>query len=184
MSITAGWAVIHSDGRYEGVNTTLKTPEDVAAFVDKVAAADPYADSIGMIHNDRPLWDAEQDFTDHDVFAAWRTGSATSATKIGTTPRHSPVGDPESAGREFDDEDFPAGSGLPLNRFTAALVEFLRDQHVQPILTVSCRVSYAIAVGVRTVMLVEVCSRWSCPQDTTTGVTVGHVTSRWGRRLR
>lgn len=125
MSITAGWAVTHPDGTYEGKNTTLRTPQDVAAFAAKVAAADPYADSIRVIHNDRPLADAEQGFTDHDVFAAVVDGFGYLSHQDQDNAKAFPVGDPDSAGCEFDDEDFPAGSGLPLDQFTTALVEFL-----------------------------------------------------------
>ncbi|GAB3507074.1 Imm1 family immunity protein [Amycolatopsis cihanbeyliensis] len=125
MSITAGWVVIHNDGTYDGMNTTLETPEDVAGFVNKVAAADPYVDSIRMIHNDRPLENAEQGFTDHDVFAAVADGFGYLSHQDRDNAKAFPLGEPDSAGCEFDDEDFPAGSGLPLDQFTAALVEFL-----------------------------------------------------------
>lgn len=125
MSITAGWAVFGEDGSDEGMNTALETPEDVTAFVDKVAAADPYADSIRLVHNKRPLGDAEQGFTDHDVFAAVVDGSGYLSHQDSNHAKAYPVGVPESPGCEFDDEDFPAGSGLTLEQFTAALVEFL-----------------------------------------------------------
>ncbi|MEU6645323.1 Imm1 family immunity protein [Saccharomonospora sp. NPDC046836] len=126
MSITAGWAVIHEDGTYESMNTTLETPDDVAAFVAKVAAADPYADSIRLVHNDRPLFDPAQGFTDHDVFAAVVDGFGYFSHQDRSYGKGFSVGDPDSPGCEFDDEDFPAGSGLSLEEFTAALVEFLR----------------------------------------------------------
>ncbi|OQO92189.1 hypothetical protein B1813_08040 [Saccharomonospora piscinae] len=126
MSITAGWAVIREDGSYEGMNATLETPEDVVAFVQRVAAADPYADSIRVVHNDRPFWDAEQGFTDHDVFAAIVDGFGYLSHQDSDHAKAYPLGDPEAAGCEFDDEEFPAGSGLVLEQFTAALVEFLR----------------------------------------------------------
>ncbi|MGI8306018.1 Imm1 family immunity protein [Saccharopolyspora hattusasensis] len=38
-----------------------------------------------------------------------------------------PEGDPASEGCEFDDDDFPPGSGLPVERFTEVLVEFLNS---------------------------------------------------------
>ncbi|EID54649.1 Imm1 family immunity protein [Saccharomonospora xinjiangensis] len=124
MSVTAGWAMIDEDDSHEGMNTVLHTPEDVTAFVGKVAAADPYADSIRLAHVKRPLWDAEQGFTDHDVFAAIVAGFGSLSHQDRDHAKAYPVGVPESPGCEFDDEDFPAGSGLTLEQFTAALVEF------------------------------------------------------------
>lgn len=125
MSITAGWAVIGEDGSYEGMNTVIETPEDVTAFVGKVAAADPYVGSVRLVHNKRPLWDAEQGFTDHDVFAAVVDGFGYLSHQDRDHAKAYSIGAPESPGCEFDDEDFPAGSGLTLEQFTAALVEFL-----------------------------------------------------------
>ncbi|WP_369785235.1 Imm1 family immunity protein [Saccharomonospora xinjiangensis] len=117
--------MIDEDGSYEGMNTVLQAPEDVTAFVGKVAAADPYADSIRLVHDKRPLWDAEQGVTDHDVVAAVVDGFGYLSHRDRDDAKAYPVGVPGSPGCEFDDEDFPAGSGLSLEQFTAALVEFL-----------------------------------------------------------
>lgn len=38
------------------------------------------------------------------------------------------VGEPQSPECEFEDDDFPSGSGLPLDTFKAALMEWLRTR--------------------------------------------------------
>jgi hypothetical protein len=133
MSITAGWAMIHPDGTYQGLNETLATPQDVAAFVDKLA--DPQADSARLVHNARPLWNAQQRLTDHDVYAAMVDGYGYLSYQDGQHAKEYPVGEPASAGCEFDDEDFPAGTGLPRETFTAVLIQWLhtaqRPTHVR-----------------------------------------------------
>ncbi|WP_247648604.1 Imm1 family immunity protein [Saccharomonospora xinjiangensis] len=85
----------------------------MTAFVGKVTAAGPYADSVRLVHDKLPLWDAEQGFTDHDVFAAVVDGFGCLSHR-----------DRDHA-KTYDNEDFPAESGLALEQFTAALVEFL-----------------------------------------------------------
>lgn len=87
MSITAGWAVFGEDGSDEGMNTALETPEDVTAFVDKVAAADPYADSIRLIHNKRPSGMPSRASPITTCSPPWWTGPVTSATRTQTTPK-------------------------------------------------------------------------------------------------
>lgn len=124
MSITAGWAVIGLDGSYQGLNATLNTPDEVAGFVEQLA--DPQADSARLVHNGRPLWDAETNFPDHDVFAAIVDGFGYLSYQDATRGKAYPEGDPASEGCEFDDDDFPPGSGLPVERFTEVLVKFLR----------------------------------------------------------
>ncbi|MBQ6639569.1 MAG: hypothetical protein IJH84_00890 [Saccharopolyspora sp.] len=124
MSITAGWAVIGLDGSYQGLNNTLETPEDIAGFAEQLA--DPQADSARLVHNGRPLWDAETNFPDHDVFAAVVDGFGYLSYQDATRGKAYPVGDSASEGCEFDDDDFPPGSGLPLGTFTAVVTEFLR----------------------------------------------------------
>lgn len=125
-SITAGWAVIHTDGTYEGLNTTLRTPSDVAAFVDRLA--DPQADSARLVHNGRPLWDPEQGFPDHDMFAAVVDGYGYLSYQDSRLGKAYTVGDPASRGFEYDDDDFPPGSGVSVATFTSALVEWLRTR--------------------------------------------------------
>ncbi|WP_246868710.1 Imm1 family immunity protein [Saccharopolyspora sp. ASAGF58] len=79
------------------------------------------------MHNGRPLWDAETNFPDHDVFATVRDGFGYSSYQDATRGKAYPEGDPASEGCEFDDDDFPPGSGLPVERFTEVLVEFLNS---------------------------------------------------------
>ncbi|SDY88678.1 Immunity protein Imm1 [Saccharopolyspora shandongensis] len=123
MSIRAGWAVVGLDGSYQGLNATLGTPEDVAGFVEQLS--DPQADSARLVHNGRPLWDAETNFPDHGVFAAVVDGFGYLSYQDATRDKAYPEGDPTSEGCEFDDDDFPPGSGLPVEKFTKTLVEFL-----------------------------------------------------------
>ncbi|MEU5846519.1 Imm1 family immunity protein [Saccharopolyspora shandongensis] len=123
MSITAGWAVIGLDGSYQGMNATLNTPEDVAGFVEQLS--DPQVDSARLVHNGRPLWDAETNFPDHDVFAAVVDRFGYLSYQDATRGKAYPEGDSTSEGCEFDDDDFPPGSGLPVEQFTKAIVEFL-----------------------------------------------------------
>ncbi|MGI8306564.1 Imm1 family immunity protein [Saccharopolyspora hattusasensis] len=84
-------------------------------------------DSARLVHNGRPLWDAETNFPDHDVFAAIVDGFGYLSYQDATRDKAYPEGDPASEGCEFDDDDFPPGSGLPVERFTEVLVEFLNS---------------------------------------------------------
>ncbi|MEV0081875.1 Imm1 family immunity protein [Saccharopolyspora sp. NPDC050642] len=59
------------------------------------------------------------------MFAAVVDGFGYLSYQDATRDKAYPEGDPASEGCEFDDDDFPPGSGLPVERFTKALVEFL-----------------------------------------------------------
>jgi Immunity protein Imm1 len=122
--ITIDWAVIHADGVYEGMLATLWTPAGIAEFVDKVAA-NPRAGlaATRLEHSGRRLFD--QRLAYYNMFAAIVNGYGYLSYEDETLNKAYVVGDPASPGHMHDSDDFPAGSGVPLATFTAALVEWL-----------------------------------------------------------
>ncbi|WP_223839615.1 Imm1 family immunity protein [Saccharopolyspora pogona] len=116
--------MITEDGGERAGNLLITDEAAVGELVKELS--NPMADLARLIHRDRPLYDPEQGFRDHDVYANVVDGFGYLSHQDRDHGKAYPVGDPESAGCEFDDDDFPAGSGLPLDQFTAALVEFLR----------------------------------------------------------
>lgn len=124
MTIDARWAVITGDGGERAGNLLITEKTVVEQLVKELS--NPMADLARLIHNDRALWDSERGFRDHDVYANVVDGFGYLSHQDRNHGKAYPVGDPRSAGCEFDDDDFPAGSGLSLDQFTEALVEFLR----------------------------------------------------------
>ncbi|MBB5153697.1 Imm1 family immunity protein [Saccharopolyspora phatthalungensis] len=124
MTIDARWAVFTEDGAERGANLLIKDRDQVRELIELLT--DPLADLARLIHRDRPLWDTESGFLDHDVYAIVRDGFGYLSYQDATRDKAYPVGDPASVGCEFDDDDFPPGSGLPLVQFTEVLDEFLR----------------------------------------------------------
>ncbi|MBW4717324.1 hypothetical protein KZQ38_09105 [Saccharothrix sp. SC076] len=124
MSVTVGWSVIHADGCFEGLKATLRTAVDVAAWVERFA--DPLADSARLVHNARPLWIPEQNWPDHEMYAAVVDGYGYLAYQDRYQSTVYSVGAPESPGFESDDAGYPPGSGLSLHWFETAVAEWLR----------------------------------------------------------
>ncbi|MER7076647.1 Immunity protein Imm1 [Saccharopolyspora kobensis] len=123
MTIDARWAVFTEDGAERGANLLVKDRDQVRELVKLLA--DEAADVARLIHRDRPLWDTERGFFDHDVYATVRDGFGYLSYQDANRDKAYPEGDPASEGCEFDDDDFPPGSGLPVERFVEVLVEFL-----------------------------------------------------------
>jgi hypothetical protein len=123
LTLEAGWAVTGADGSYRGVNITMTTDADVDEFVRRLS--EPGAEIARLIHHGRPLWDVERGFVDHDVYAAVVVGFGYLSFQDATRTKRYPVGDVSSPGCEFDDDEFPPGSGLSVSSFTQALKEFL-----------------------------------------------------------
>ncbi|SFS41276.1 Imm1 family immunity protein [Saccharopolyspora flava] len=124
MTVDARWAVFTEDGDERGVSLLVNDREQVHELVELLA--DEAADVARLIHRDRPLWDAEHGLLDHDVYATVHDGFGYVSYQDATRDKAYPEGDPASEGCEFDDEDFPPGSGLRIERFTDVLAEFLR----------------------------------------------------------
>jgi hypothetical protein len=123
VSLEAGWAVVAADGAYQGVNVRLATVADVDDLV--VRLAEPGAEIARLIHHGRPLWDVERGIVDHDVYAAVADGFGYLSYQDTSHAKLYVEGDPGSPGCEFDDDEFPPGSGLPLARLAEAIKEFL-----------------------------------------------------------
>lgn len=123
MTIDARWAVITEDGGERAGNLLITDEAMVGELVQELS--DPMADLARLIHSDRSLYDQERGFRDHDVYANVVDGFGYLSHQDRNHDKAYPVGDPRSEGCEFDDDDFPPGSGLPLEQFTAAIVEFL-----------------------------------------------------------
>ncbi|GAA4870889.1 hypothetical protein GCM10023222_27430 [Saccharopolyspora cebuensis] len=116
--------MLTDDGEERGMNQLIRDPEQVPELVGLLA--DPAADLARLIHRDRPWWDESRRFLDHDVYATVQDGFGYLSHQDSTRDKAYPVGDPSSEGCEFDDDEFPPGSGLPLEAFTLAISEFLR----------------------------------------------------------
>ncbi|MBB5156076.1 Imm1 family immunity protein [Saccharopolyspora phatthalungensis] len=124
MTIDARWAVFAEDGSERGAQLLVEDRDQVRELVELLA--DPAADVARLIHRERPLWDVERGFFDHDVYATVRDGFGYLSYQDAKRDKAYPEGDPASEGCEFDDDDFPPGAGLPVEKFTEILVEFLR----------------------------------------------------------
>ncbi|HEX4704307.1 MAG TPA: Imm1 family immunity protein [Pseudonocardiaceae bacterium] len=123
MTLEAGWAVVPADGVYRGFNIVVETPDDVHELVRRLT--EPGAEIARLIHHGRPLWDADRGFVDHDVYAAVADGFGYLSFQDARRTKRYPLGADGSPGCEFDDDEFPPGSGLPLDRFAEAITEFL-----------------------------------------------------------
>ena len=123
MSLEVGWGVVDAGGSYRGVNVLIETVDEVDGLVSRLA--EPGAEIARLIHHGRPLWDADRGLVDHDVYAAVADGFGYLSFQDATRTKRYPAGDPAAPGCEFDDDDFPPGSGLPLARFAEAITEFL-----------------------------------------------------------
>lgn len=126
MTIDARWSVFSDDGSERGENMLVADESALPRLVDRLA--DPAADLARLIHRERPLWDEQQRFFDHDVYATVVEGFGYLSYQDRDHDKAYPVGEAESPGCEFEDDDFPPGAGLPLDTFTAALTEWLQTR--------------------------------------------------------
>jgi immunity protein Imm1 of predicted polymorphic toxin system len=128
------WPGENGEWRYPVMH--LRTGADIDALIE--ANSDPAADVIILTHPDHVSYvehDGEQLLkTSSDVFALVKDGYGYLSYQDATVPKSYSVGEPDSPGFESADEEFPPGSGLPLDAFKAAIEQFMRTGH-QPTIT-------------------------------------------------
>ncbi|PPK70324.1 Imm1 family immunity protein [Actinokineospora auranticolor] len=123
MTIEVGWGIDHADGTFGGDRMSLRTAADVEEFVRRLGG-----DGAGVAwvnHKGRSLWNAELGIPDHEVFAAVYAGFGYFSYQDPTVDKCYPVGLPDSPEVEYDDDDFPPGSGVSTTLLTRAVAEFL-----------------------------------------------------------
>ncbi|WP_018683277.1 Imm1 family immunity protein [Actinokineospora enzanensis] len=123
MTIEVGWDVDRADGFCEEVVMTLTTPDDVAEFVRRLA--EPGALHTRVVHRGRPWFEEREGYFDHAVYAAIHGDYAYLSYQDYVIGKHYSVGSPDSPGAEYDDDDFPPGSGITTDQLTDAITEFL-----------------------------------------------------------
>jgi hypothetical protein len=121
MSFQAAWYAFEERGPKSG-GLVVRDDSDVETLVGMLA--DPAADTATIYLSDSGVF-ATPPSCDHTVHAAVSGGYG----YLSHWDMHNDLayssGDPESPGHESENEDFPAGSGLPLVRFADALKELL-----------------------------------------------------------
>jgi hypothetical protein len=118
MSFRAIWDV-HSSGPATGANVVVDTPDGVDDLARRLG--DPLAGTA-------KIWgpDIRQDrWTGQFIHAAVDQGYGYLSYASDDCALVFPAGDAASPGYDSADEEFPAGSGLPLGEFATALKEFL-----------------------------------------------------------
>ncbi|GLZ39828.1 Imm1 family immunity protein [Actinokineospora sp. NBRC 105648] len=123
MTIDAYWAIDHPDGSQGGDRVQLTSQADVVDFVRRISL--PGALLASLVHLGRPLWEQARQLPDHDVFAAVHDGFGYLSYQDMASGKHYPIGLPGSPGGEYDDDEFPPGSGISIKDLTTAVAEFL-----------------------------------------------------------
>ena len=115
MTLRAVWDILPSDGTVTGACVIVRTPADVTQLVSRLSESG--ADTAKIVDASTPT-DAWPDHMIHAVVADgvgylshWDADHDPAYTK----------GDPASRAVETRDESFPPGSGVSLEKFTAAL---------------------------------------------------------------
>ena len=118
MTLRAVWDILPSDGTVTDARVIVRTPADVTQLVSRLSELG--ADTAKIVDVSTPT-DAWPDHMIHAVVADgvgylshWDADHDPAYTK----------GDPASRAVETRDESFPPGSGVSLEKFTAALTEF------------------------------------------------------------
>lgn len=123
MTIDARWAVFTEDGSERGAAMLVCDDDAVSKLVDELS--DPMADLARLIHRNRALWDETRKLLDHHVYTTVVDGWGYLSYQDKNHVKAYAVGEASSPGCEFEDDEFPPGSGLPLTTFKAALAEWL-----------------------------------------------------------
>ncbi len=81
------------------------------------------------------MWDEANGITDHDMFVAVHGGYGYISFQDSTIGKCYSVGASESPGVEYDDDEFPPGSGITTDQLTDAITEFLETRAIPTCIT-------------------------------------------------
>lgn len=123
MTITAVWPISSPGDVNAGDGLTVTESTELDGLVTRLA--EPNAGAATIWHEGREPADPETGMLDHDVLAAIDGGYGY-LSYIDTEHDLAVLdGDADSPSLSVEDLDFPAGSGVSVEVFTAALREFL-----------------------------------------------------------
>ncbi|RKT57500.1 Imm1 family immunity protein [Saccharothrix australiensis] len=124
MSFTAYWRIYDETDLRAGARMTVTTPADVEVLVARLA--EDTAEAAKIEHHGRARLTFEgESAPDHILVAGVAGGYGYFEYADDDHEPSRPVGDPASPVYHSDSDEYPAGSGLPIEAFTAALCEFL-----------------------------------------------------------
>jgi len=139
-TIRANWRIDRGQDTVDGAGQAeVRTAAEVVRLIE--ALAEPEADDASLTHLGRPVvvvpLMGDAPVPDHVVHIAVRDGwgyliyAGASARHVDGFTGH-PDGDPLSPGTYGSYDEYPAGSGLPLPRFTEVLTQFLATGELSP----------------------------------------------------
>jgi hypothetical protein len=122
MTFEATWYVFPEDGPVKSIGLVVNTESQVDELVAQLSE---HAADTATIHLSESGFFASPPVYDHAVHAAVHgTHGYLSHWDLKNDLAYS-SGDPESPALDSENEDFPAGSGIPLADFATALKELL-----------------------------------------------------------
>ncbi len=123
MTITAVWPISSPGDVNAGDGLTVTDPVELDGLVGRLS--EPNAGAASIWHEGREPADPDTGMLDHDVLAAVDGGFGY-LSYIDTEHDLAVLdGSVDSPALPVEDLEFPAGSGVPMGAFTAALREFL-----------------------------------------------------------